>query len=126
MKQSRKSNLFLLELMIALLIFAVCASVCAAIIAKSSVNLTESKDISNALILAQNQAELIKNGKETESKILLYNSDLTSARSNSDTAAYRIVSEISPSENGLTEYKVEVYRETDSKLIYTINSAFCD
>lgn len=126
MKQSRKANLFLLELMIALLIFAVCASVCAAIIAKASVNLTESKDMSNALILAQNHAELIKSGKETENKTVLYNSNLTSASSSSDTAAYRIVSEISPSENGLTEYTVEVYRETDSKLIYTINSAFCN
>ncbi len=126
MKQSRKSNLFLLELMIALLIFAVCASVCAAIIAKASVNLTESKDMSNALILAQNHAELIKSGRETENKTLLYNSDLTSVPSDSNTAAYRIVSEIFPSENGLTEYTVEVYRETDSKLIYTINSAFCD
>lgn len=125
MKQGRKSNLFLMELMIALMIFAVCASVCAAIIAKASVNITESRDMSNALILAQNHAELIKSGRETESKTFMYDSDLVSAASDSEEAAYYVVSEISSSENGLTEYKVEVFREADSKLIYTIDSAFC-
>lgn len=126
MKQGRKSNLFLMELMIALLIFAVCASVCAAIIAKASVSITESRDMSNALILAQNHAELIKSGNETESNTFKYNADLVSADSNSEEAAYYVVSEISPSENGLTEYKIEVFREADSKLIYTIDSAFCN
>ncbi len=125
MKQGRKSNLFLMELMIALMIFAVCASVCAAIIAKASVNITESRDMSNALILAQNHAELIKSGRESEGKTFVYDSDLVSASSDSEEAAYYVVSEISPSENGFTEYKVEVFREADSKLIYTINSAFC-
>lgn len=125
MVQSRKSNLFLMELMIALLIFAVCASVCAAIIAKASANITESKDMSNALILAQNHAELIKSGNKADGETFLYTSDLTAAKSDSDTAAYRIVSKISPSESGLKEYTIEVYREADSKLIYSIDSAFC-
>lgn len=125
MKQGRKSNLFLMELMIALLIFAVCASVCAAIIAKASVSITESRDMSNALILAQNHAELIKSGREIESKTFSYDSDLASADANSEETAYYVVSEISASENGLTEYKIEVFRQADSKLIYTIDSAFC-
>ncbi|MBD5081295.1 MAG: hypothetical protein HDT44_05965 [Ruminococcaceae bacterium] len=125
MKQGRKSNLFLMELMIALLIFAVCASVCAAIIAKASVSITESRDMSNALILAQNHAELIKSGNETEGNTFKYNADLISADSGSEEAAYYVVSEISASDNGLTEYKIEVFREADSKLIYTIDSAFC-
>lgn len=125
MKQSGKSNLFLMELMIALMIFAVCASVCAAIIAKASSNTTESRDMSNAMILAQNHAELIKCGKETKGETFLYNSDLVSAPPNCESAAYCVVSEIISSENGLTEYKVEVYRGADSKLIYSINSAFC-
>lgn len=123
MKQSRKSNLFLMELMTAIMIFAVCASVCAAIIAKASVNITESKDLSNALILAQNHAELIKSGNEKKGDTFLYSSDLATADSNN--AAYRIVSDISPSEGSLTEYTVEVFRESDNKLIYSINSAFC-
>lgn len=125
MKQSRKTNLFLMELIIALMIFAVCGSVCAAIIAKASVNITESKDISNALILAQNHAEKIKNGSEPDNKVILYTADLKNADSESDEVAYRIVSEVTSSENGLKEYTVEVYREADSKLIYSIDSAYC-
>ena len=65
MKTNSKSSLFLMELMIALLIFAVCACVCAAINAKASVNIAESRDMNNALILAQNSAEKIKGGAET-------------------------------------------------------------
>lgn len=124
MKQSRKTNLFLMELIIALMIFAVCASVCAAIIAKASVNITESKDMSNALILAQNHAEKIKSGSESDGKTFLYTADLKNA-SDSDSVAYRIVSAVSSSKDGLKEYTVEVYREADSKLIYSINSAYC-
>ena len=126
MKQGRKSNLFLMELMIALLIFAVCASVCAAIIAKASVSITESRDMSNALILAQNHAELIKSGNETEGNTFIYDSDLVSADPDSEEAAYCVVSEISSSENGFMEYKVEVFRKADNKLIFTIDSAFCN
>ncbi len=121
--QIRKSNLLLMEIMIALTIFAVCASVCAAITAMASANITESKDMSNALILAQNHAELIKSGKEIESKIFLYNSELISAPTN-ESAAYCVISKVFPSENGLKKYTVEVYREADSKLIYSIDSAF--
>lgn len=123
MKHSRKSNLFLMELMTAIMIFAVCASVCAAIIAKASVNITESKDLSNALILAQNHSELIKSGNEEKGGTFLYSPYLTAA--DSENAVYRIVSSVLPSDGGLTEYTVEVFRESDNKLIYSINSAFC-
>lgn len=126
MKRNSKSSLFLMELMIALLIFAVCACVCAAINAKASVNITESRDISNAMILAQNYAEKIKGGVESEDTVTFYDSDLALTESKeSETTVYSVVSKITPSDNGLKEYTVEVFRTADNKLIYNIDSAFC-
>lgn len=126
MKTNSKSSLFLMELMIALLIFAVCACVCAAINAKASVNIAESRDMNNALILAQNSAEKIKGGAETEGTTAYYNSDLaiTGSKDNENTV-YSVVSTITPKQNGLNEYIVEVFRTADDKLIYSIDSAYC-
>ncbi|MCM1299714.1 MAG: hypothetical protein NC203_08850 [Firmicutes bacterium] len=125
MSNNRKSSLFLMELMIALLIFAVCAGVCAAIIAKAAVSISESRDISNALIIAQNNAEMIKNGIESENKTYYYDSDLT-IQEKSDSTVYFADLKISAEANGVIEYTVEVFRTTDSKLIYTIDSAYYD
>lgn len=126
MKSNSKSGLFLMELMIALLIFAVCACICAAINAKASVNITESRDINNALILAQNYAEKIKGGVQTEGTVDYYNSklDATDGKDNENTV-YSVVSTITAKENGLNEYTVEVFRAADNKLIYNIASAYC-
>ena len=122
MKYSGKSSLFLMELMIALLIFAVCACVCAAIIAKAGADISESRDMSNALIIAQNRAELIKGGKDTESSTLYFDDQLSPAEA--DNAEYSAISTVAPDNNGVTEYTVEVYRTADNKLIWEISSAF--
>ena len=122
MKYSGKSSLFLMELMIALLIFAVCACVCAAIIAKAGADISESRDMSNALIIAQNRAELIKGGKDTAGTTSYYDSQLSPAKE--DDAEYSAVSTVTPSDSGVTEYTVEVYRTIDNKLIWEISSAF--
>lgn len=122
MKSKGKSGLFLMELMISLLIFSVCACVCAAIIAKAAVDISESRDLSNALILSQNKAELIKSGKYDASGTEYYNEELD--LTDSENAVYSAVSNISKDENGVTEYSVEIYRTADNKLIYDINSAF--
>lgn len=126
MKSNSKSGLFLMELMIALLIFAVCACICAAINAKASINIAESRDMSNALILAQNYAEKIKGGVQTEGTVDFYSSELTATdgKENKDTV-YSVVSTITAKENGLNEYTVEVFRAADNKLIYNIDSAYC-
>lgn len=122
MNNRGKSGLFLMELMIALLIFALCACVCVAIIAKASANLTESRDMSNALILSQNKAELIKSGKETEDKTDYFDAELTAV--SKDNSVYYSVSKIQSADNGVKEYTVEIYRTADDKLIYDINSAY--
>lgn len=126
MKTNSKSGLFLMELMIALLIFAVCACVCAAIDAKAYVNISDSRDMDNALILAQNFAERIKGGAETEGTTAFYDSELTptDGKDNENTV-YSVISAITTKDGGLTEYTVKVFRTADDKLIYNIDSAYC-
>lgn len=122
MRKSGKTGLFLMELMISLLIFAVCACVCAAIIAKASSGISQSRDLSNALILSQNKAELIKNGRYNTDNTEYYNAELKSVEK--EDAVYSAVSAVSVKDNGVTEYTVEIYRTADNKLIYNINSAY--
>ena len=122
MKYSGKSSLFLMELMIALLIFAVCACVCAAIVAKAGADITESRDMSNALIIVQNRAELIKSGNDAAGKTEYFDGELSPA--DEDNAEYSVVSTVTPSDDGVTEYTIEVFRTVDNKLILDISSAF--
>ena len=122
MKYSGKSSLFLMELMIALLIFAVCACVCAAIVAKAGSDIVESRDMSNALIMAQNRAELIKSGNDPAGKTEYFDSGLFPA--GEENAEYSVVSTVTPSGDGVTEYTIEVFRAVDNKLILDISSAF--
>lgn len=122
MKYNGKSSLFLMELMIALLIFAVCTCVCAAIIAKAGADINESRDMSNALIIAQNRAELIKGGRDTTGSTEYFNSDLFPVAQ--EYAEYSVVSTVTSEDGGVTEYTVEVFRKADNKLIWEISSAF--
>ena len=122
MKYSGKSSLFLMELMIALLIFAVCACVCAAIFAKAGADINESRDMSNALIMAQNRAELIKGGRDTTGETEYFNIELLPV--SREDAEYSVISTVIPSDGGITEYTVEVFRAADHKLIWEISSAF--
>ena len=122
MKYNGKSSLFLMELMIALLIFAVCTCVCAAIIAKAGADINESRDMSNALIIAQNRAELIKGGKDTAGSTEYFNSDLFPVAQ--EYAEYSVISTVTSEDGGVTEYTVEVFRKADNKLIWEISSAF--
>lgn len=122
MKKSGKSSLFLMELMIALLIFAVCACVCASIIANAWVDIRESRDMGNAVIIAQNEAELIKGGLSKENKTVYFDDKLSETAQ--ENAVYSVVSTIGEADEGVTEYLVEVFRLSDDKLIYTVNSAF--
>ncbi|MCM1054439.1 MAG: hypothetical protein NC394_02855 [Bacteroides sp.] len=122
MKRSGKTGLFLMELMISLLIFAVCACVCAAIIAKASSSISESRDMSNALILSQNKAELIKNGRYNSDNTEYFDGELKPVEK--ENAVYSAVSAVNRSDGGITEYKVEIYRTADNKLIYDLSSAF--
>lgn len=123
MKSGGKSSLFLMELMIALLIFAVCACVCASIIAKAGSDINKSRDMSNALIIAQNQAELIKGGRDTTGGTGYFDSELLPV-SQQEEAEYTVVSTVTSDQGGVIEYTVVVFRAADNKLIWEISSAF--
>lgn len=123
MSNNRKSSLFLMELMIALLIFSVCAGVCAALSAKAAKNIAESRDISNALIIAQNNAEIIKSGSWSENTTYYYDSQLALQEKN-DENVYLANLRVSENENGVVEYTIDVFRIADNKLIYTVDSAY--
>lgn len=123
MSNNRKSSLFLMELMIALLIFSVCAGVCAAISAKAAKSISDSRDISNALIIAQNNAEMIKSGNVSVDTTNYYDSQLALQEKN-DENTYLANLRISEKENGVVEYTVDVFRIADNKLIYTVDSAY--
>ena len=60
MHNRSKSTLFLMELLIAILVFALCAAVCVKTFVTSHMMVLESKDRNNALIIAENCAEVHK------------------------------------------------------------------
>ena len=60
MHNRSKSTLFLMELLIAILIFAFCAAVCVKTFVTSHMMVAESKAKSNALIIAESYAEIHK------------------------------------------------------------------
>lgn len=55
-----RSNLFLIELTIAILSFALCAGICMRIFAKASIDLRESERLLSSMSNAENAAELYK------------------------------------------------------------------
>lgn len=55
-----KSSLFLMEQLIAILVFAICAAVCVRVFAASFAMSNEGRDMNNALIIAKNGAECYK------------------------------------------------------------------
>lgn len=57
---SLKSTLFLIEQLIAILVFAICATICVSIFAASFVESNKIGDMNNSLIIAKNGAECYK------------------------------------------------------------------
>lgn len=66
-----KSALFMMEQLIVILIFAVCAAVCVEIFAASFIMSGESRDINNALIISECGAESYKAASGSFEKIAL-------------------------------------------------------
>jgi hypothetical protein len=58
---AKKTSLFLIELVIAVLFFSVCAAVCMRVFAAAKINTEHSKNLSNASVKLQSAAELYKN-----------------------------------------------------------------
>jgi type II secretory pathway pseudopilin PulG len=60
MNNRSRSTLFLIEQLIVIAVFAICAAACARILTAAYFNATESKALSNAIIAAENGAESFK------------------------------------------------------------------
>ena len=60
MNRRSKSTLFLMEQLVVIVVFAVCAAACAKILTHSYLISKEAKDLSNALLAAENGAESYK------------------------------------------------------------------
>ena len=60
MNTRSKSTLFLIEQLIVIAVFALCAAACIAILAHSFFTAEETRDMSNALLRAENAAEAFK------------------------------------------------------------------
>lgn len=85
MAEKSKSNLFLLELILSFVSFAVCASVCLTIFIKASAMSKDSDNLDNATLYARNLAECYRgcdgdadkiaqlmNGTVTDGTVILY------------------------------------------------------
>jgi len=60
MNQRSKSTLFLIEQLIVVAVFAICAAACISIMVAAYFNANESRSISNALVRAESAAEVFK------------------------------------------------------------------
>lgn len=65
MKNSRRSSLFLIELMISILFFSLCATVCMQFFAKSRLISDNSTTLEHAILQAQSAAEAFESGNGT-------------------------------------------------------------
>ena len=64
-----KTSLFLMEMLVAVLIFALCAALCIQVFARAEEISLETARQEDALLLAQNAAELLRSGMAAEDVI---------------------------------------------------------
>lgn len=122
MKSHSKSGLFLLELLLTILIFSVCAGVCVLVFAQSASFAAESRDLNNAVILAQNAAENLKGGTWTLSDSeTFYNKELKMCGENS--GYYKVTVTLGENQQDVRFFRVCVYQAESGEALYEIESA---
>lgn len=124
MKTHSKSSLFLLEIMLTLLIFLICAIVCVMIFAKASVTSMHSRDLNNASVLAQNAVEVIKSDKSAYSYVKFYDESLTETAEVN--AVYQVKVTAGDKTGGVTFFAVDVAKASASEPLFSVSSAFYD
>jgi len=75
MKQRSKSTLFLIEQLIVVAVFAICAAACTTIFVTSYFYMNDSKAISQALVRAESAAEIFKATRGDLSAVVFYTSE---------------------------------------------------
>lgn len=66
-QERTKAAIFLMELLIVIAVFSVCAAVCAFIFTEAFITANEASDLNNAVITAKNAAEIFKASGEESS-----------------------------------------------------------
>lgn len=122
MKSHSKSGLLLLELLLTILIFSVCAGVCILVFAQSASLAAESRDLNNSVILAQNAAENLKGGTWALSdSTTFYNKELKMC--SESTGYYKVTVNLEENKNDVQFFRVSVYEASGGEALYQIESA---
>lgn len=119
----RKSGLFLLEIMLTLLIFAVCALICVLIFAKASISSAHSRDMNNAVLLAQNEIETAKATLNAQDALRYFDDELSEV--NEDEAVYSVEVSVQAEREAITPFVVTVLRLSTGEELAKITSAYC-
>jgi hypothetical protein len=107
MKSERRPTLFLTELTFDLLIFALCAAVCAALLVKARGMSRDSRELTDAVALAQTAAETLRGQAPADGA-------LESGALRAEYACTRA--------DALIEAEIRVY--ADARLVYTLKAAW--
>ena len=122
MKRNSKSGLFLLELLLSLVIFSVCAGICVLVFAKASGFTAESRDLSNCTLLAQNAAESVKSGlTKAEDSVTFYDRNL--CETDRENGSYRLDVTFGEERQNIRYFHVAVFSAESDEIIFEIDSA---
>lgn len=119
MRERSRTGLFLLELVLMLLVFAVCAAVCMQVFAAARLESDRGRDLGNASLLAQSAAEcwkstrgdaqaaaLLLDGALDQSAVILYRDDEWAACP-ADEAAFALTLTPQSSDGSYADISVE-------------------
>jgi len=115
--KTSKSAVFLFELMIIILVFALAAAVCTQIFATAYTMSTESRELTMSSINAQTVAEQFKAG-ESDIEPLYFDRDWAAA--DQAGAEYRVELNESTGTAPMREAYVNVYKIGDDEALYTL------
>lgn len=131
-QQSKKSSLFLMELIIVLFFFALCSAVCVNIFAKAKIINEQSYELNKSIIASENAAQCFKaansdigkladllNGT-TQGNIIIIGYDKNWQNAELANAAYIMKINIENSTNNLDKANISILKA--DKLIYSLEA----
>lgn len=116
-RQTPRQGLFLIEMVIVILFFAVTAAICMRLFVGASYTSRAASDLSQAVLLAQTQAETIKSEGRTQPDAYQMWYDADGQLSDEMTATYHLKVEGAAQEDMLL-WDIAVYRGTN--ILYTL------
>ena len=105
MNDRSRARLLLVELILDLVIFALCAAVCVALLVRARSMSRESAELTQAVYLAQSAAETFRAGGEIKEK--------------TTKEGYEVTASMPAPSKGLKEAQIDVFRE--GRLIYSVS-----